>query len=93
MKKKFLVGSCRFFVSDIISGGLLGYLGQFHLALGLNRSTIFSYNPSLLILLMTCWGFGFKGYGLKQGYSTTFNKGPVSKVPSLPRSDNSGEKF
>jgi len=33
-KKKFLLGGCRFFVSDVISGGLLGHLG---LALGANR--------------------------------------------------------
>jgi len=33
-KKKFLVGECRFFVSDVISGGLFG---QLHLALGANR--------------------------------------------------------
>jgi len=31
-KKFFLLGECRFFVSDIISGGLCG-----HLALGANR--------------------------------------------------------
>jgi len=34
MKQIFLVGACRFFVSDIISGGLLDHL---HLALGPNR--------------------------------------------------------
>jgi len=28
---------CGFFVSDIISGGRLGHLGQLHLALGPNR--------------------------------------------------------
>jgi len=32
-----LVGGCGFFVSDIISGGRLGHLGQLHLALGPNR--------------------------------------------------------
>jgi len=32
-KKNFLVGGCRFFVSDVISGGLLGHLGPLHLAL------------------------------------------------------------
>ena len=35
--KKFFVGGCGFFVSDVISGGLLGYLGQLHLALDPNR--------------------------------------------------------
>ena len=33
-QKIFLVGGCRFFVSDINSGGLFGHL---HLALGANR--------------------------------------------------------
>jgi len=32
-RKKNLVGSCGFFVSDVISGGFLGHLGPFHLAL------------------------------------------------------------
>jgi len=36
-KKFFLVGGCRFFVSDVISGGLFGHLGQLHLALGTNK--------------------------------------------------------
>jgi len=36
-KKKFLLGEYRFFVSDIISGGLLGHLGPLCLALGTNR--------------------------------------------------------
>ena len=36
-KKFFLVGGCGFFVSDIISGGLLGSLGPLYLALGANR--------------------------------------------------------
>jgi len=36
-KKIFLVGGCRFFMSDVISGGLLGHLSPLHLALGLNR--------------------------------------------------------
>jgi len=35
-KKFFLLGGCRFFVSDIISGGLLGHLGPLCLALGTN---------------------------------------------------------
>jgi len=30
----FLVGVCGFFMSDIISGGLLSHLGPLHLALG-----------------------------------------------------------
>jgi len=34
--KKFLLGGCRFLVSDIISGGLLGKLGPLCLALGAN---------------------------------------------------------
>jgi len=32
-----MVEGCGFFVSDIISRGLLGYLGPFYLALGANR--------------------------------------------------------
>jgi len=36
-KKIFLVGGYGFFVSDIISGGLLGHFGQLHLALGPNH--------------------------------------------------------
>ena len=35
-EKIFFVGVCGFFVSDIISGGLLGHLGPLHLALGPN---------------------------------------------------------
>jgi len=35
-RKKFLVGGCGFVVSDVMSGGLLGYLGPLHLALGPN---------------------------------------------------------
>ena len=31
-KNFFLVGGCGFFVSDIISGGLLGHLGPLYLA-------------------------------------------------------------
>jgi len=37
MKKKFLVWGSGFFVSDIISGGLLGHFGPLHLALGPNH--------------------------------------------------------
>jgi len=36
-KKIFLLGRCGFFVSDVISGGLLGHLGLLRLALGTNR--------------------------------------------------------
>jgi len=36
-KKIFLVGECGFFVSDVISGGLIGHLGPLYLALGANR--------------------------------------------------------
>jgi len=36
-KKIFLLGECGFFVSDVISGGLLGHLGPLFLALGANR--------------------------------------------------------
>jgi len=36
-KKNFLLGECGFFVSDVISGGLLGHLGPLRLALGANR--------------------------------------------------------
>jgi len=37
MKKNFWLGGYGFFVSDVISGGLLGHLGSLHLALGPNR--------------------------------------------------------
>ena len=36
-KKKFLLGGCGFFMSDVINGGLLGHLGPLCLALGANR--------------------------------------------------------
>jgi len=36
-EKIFLLGGCGFFVSDVISGGLLGYLGPLCLALGTNH--------------------------------------------------------
>jgi len=36
-RKIFLLGGCRFFVSDVISGRLLGHLGPLCLALGANR--------------------------------------------------------
>jgi len=37
VEKKFLVGRCRFFVSDVISGRLLSHFGPLHLFLGPNR--------------------------------------------------------
>jgi len=37
LKKNFLLGGCRIFVSDVISGGLLGHFGLLCLALGANR--------------------------------------------------------
>jgi len=36
-KKNFLLGGCRFFVSDVRSRGLLGHPGPLCLALGANR--------------------------------------------------------
>jgi len=36
-KNNFLLGGCAFFVSDIISAGLLGHLGPLCLALGSNH--------------------------------------------------------
>jgi len=36
----FLLGGCEFFVSDVISGGLLGHLGTLCLALGANRLVV-----------------------------------------------------
>jgi len=36
-QKTFFAWGYAFFVSDVISGGLLGHLGQLHLALGSNR--------------------------------------------------------
>jgi len=37
MKEKIFFGwGCRLFVSDIISGGLIGHLGPLHLALSPN---------------------------------------------------------
>jgi len=36
--RKIIFGwGCGFFLSDVISGGLLGHLGLLHLALGPNR--------------------------------------------------------
>jgi len=37
LKKYFLLGGCGFFLSDVISGGLLGHLGPLCPALGANR--------------------------------------------------------
>jgi len=68
-KQIFCLGDTGFFVSDVISGGLLGHLGPLRLALGTNRLVVvfhssfywkLGYNPSLLIFWMTCWSFGFK---------------------------------
>jgi len=36
-QKKFLLGGCGFFASDVISGGLQGHFGPLCLALGANR--------------------------------------------------------
>jgi len=36
-RKKILLGACGFFVSDVISGGLLDHLGPLCLALGANH--------------------------------------------------------
>jgi len=36
-QKNFLLGGCRFFVSDVISGRILGHLGPLYLALGANH--------------------------------------------------------
>jgi len=67
--KKIFSCGVRFFVSDVISVGLLGRLGPLCLALGANCEVVvfhlrfylkLGYNQSLLILWMTCWGFGFK---------------------------------
>jgi len=37
LEKNFLVGGRRFFVSDVISGGLLSHLGPHYLTLGANH--------------------------------------------------------
>jgi len=36
-RKKFFAWGCEFFVSNVISGRLLGHLGPLYLALGANR--------------------------------------------------------
>ena len=68
-RKKIFAWGCGFFLSDVISGGLLAHLCPLCLALGANclvgvfRWSFYwklGYSPSLLILWMTCWGFGFK---------------------------------
>jgi len=38
--KKTLLGRCGFFVSDVISGGLLGQLGPLCIALGANHQVV-----------------------------------------------------
>jgi len=40
LKKYFLLGGCGFFVSDVISEGLLGHLGPLHLALSPNHQVV-----------------------------------------------------
>jgi len=40
LKKIFLLGEYGFFVSGVISGGLLGHLGPLCLALGANRQVV-----------------------------------------------------
>jgi len=68
-QKKIFGWGCGFFLSDVISGRLLGHLGPLRLALGPNHQMVvfrwsfywkLGYNPGLLILWMTCWRFGFK---------------------------------
>jgi len=69
-KKIFCLGVADFWEWHQ-SRGLLSHLGPLCLALGPNRQMVvfrwsfywkLGYNPSLLILWMTCWGFGFKSY-------------------------------
>ena len=40
LKKNFLLWGCGFFMSDIISGGLLGHHGPLCMALGANRQVV-----------------------------------------------------
>jgi len=70
-KKNCLVGGWGLSVSDVKSGGLLGHFGPLCQALGANHQVVvfrwsfywkLGYNLSLLILWVTCWGFGFKSY-------------------------------
>jgi len=62
-RKKFFGWRVRIFVSDVISGGLLGHLGPLYLALGANHHMVVFHcsfhwklgnNLILLILWMTC---------------------------------------
>jgi len=68
-KKNFCLRCVGFFVTDVINGGLLGHLGPLCLAPGANCYVVIfcwsfywklGYNPSLLILWMTCWVSGSK---------------------------------
>jgi len=63
-RKKFLVGGYGFFVSDIISGGLLGHLDPLYLALDANRleTRLQSESSDALDDLL---GFKFKNFDLK----------------------------
>jgi len=68
LEKIFCLG-VQVFVSDVISGGLLGHLGPLCLTLGTNCGSISlkflletRLQSSLLILWMTCWGLRFKSY-------------------------------
>ena len=79
LEKNFLVRGCRFFVSNVISAGLLRHLAHFTWPWAQTiRWQYFSevcywklgYNLSLLILWMTGWGFAFKSYDLNQGSQT-----------------------
>jgi len=68
-QKNFLLEGCGFFVSDIISGGLFSHLspGRQPLDVSISLKSFYwklGYNPSLLILWMTFWGFRFKSYDL-----------------------------
>ena len=65
-RKKFFGCGCGIFVSDIISGGLLGHRGPFYLALGSNCWMVvfrwsfhwkLGYNPSLFDTLDDLLGF------------------------------------
>ena len=73
-RKKFFWFGDADFLSDVISAGLSGHLGPLHLALGPNCQMVvfrwryywkLGYNPSLLILWMTCWDFWIKSYDIK----------------------------
>ena len=73
-QKNIFGWGCGFFVSYVISGRLLVHLGPLYLALGANCYMVvfcwsfywkLGYNPSFLILWMTCWSFRIKSYDLK----------------------------